>query len=262
MGVFLDEINAGVTRLHQSVAYQVVLEHRLGPFDFHPETVVLAAGNLPEDNALSTTLSSALCNRFVHYVLRPDAACWVDWARGADLDPRVVAYIEHYGTRALYRHPTGDMAFPTPRSWEMASRLMSRLDPSRQRRAVSACVGRAAAEAFFSFQRAWSRISPERILVRGQIPDFTSGRSAEPSHVHATVMAVAEWIRERNAGLTEREARNTVAFLGAPGLDAEYRLMFLRRVWLVAGVSMVLRRLARFRELAAGLVSLQLEATR
>ena len=42
--VFLDEINAAVTRLHQAAAYQIVLERRVGPFEFHPGTKVLAAG--------------------------------------------------------------------------------------------------------------------------------------------------------------------------------------------------------------------------
>ena len=74
--VFLDEINAAVTRLHQAAAYQIVLEHRVGPFKFHPDTLVLAAGNLEEDNAIVAQLSSALCNRFVHYTLRVDTDCW------------------------------------------------------------------------------------------------------------------------------------------------------------------------------------------
>lgn len=34
--VFLDQINAAVTRLHQAAAYQIVLERRVGPFCFHP----------------------------------------------------------------------------------------------------------------------------------------------------------------------------------------------------------------------------------
>ena len=62
--VFLDEINAAVTRLHQAAAYQIVLERRVGPFRFHPDTRVMAAGNLEEDNAIVTPLSTALrrCN--------------------------------------------------------------------------------------------------------------------------------------------------------------------------------------------------------
>jgi MoxR-like ATPase len=260
--VFLDEFNAAVTRLHQSVAYQVVLEHRLGPFAFHPDTVVLAAGNLAEDRALATSLSSALNNRFVHFVLRPDADSWVRWARSSGLDPRVVAYVEHHGARALYRAPRGESAFPSPRSWEMASRLMGRLPREQGRRAAAACVGRAAAEELHAFARTWARVRPEQVVRDGQIPDFRGGEAAEPSRVHATVMAVAEWLVARDGRLAAREAEHVAALLAAPGLEAEYRLMFLRRVWSRPELAAPLRACPSFREQASALVSLQLEARR
>ena len=41
--VFLDEINAAVSKLHQAAASQIVLEKRVGPFIFHPKTVVMGA---------------------------------------------------------------------------------------------------------------------------------------------------------------------------------------------------------------------------
>jgi hypothetical protein len=260
--VFLDEFNAAVTRLHQSVAYQVVLEHRLGPFVFHPDTVVLAAGNLAEDRALATSLSSALNNRFVHFVLRVDAESWVRWARSAGLDPRVVAFVEHHGARALYRVPRGESAFPSPRSWEMASRLLGRLPPEQGRRAAAACVGRAAAEELFAFVRDWARVHPARVVREGRIPDFRSGEDAEPSRVHATVMAVAEWLVAREGGLEIQEAEHVASLLSAPGLEAEYRLMFLRRVWSRPELAAPLRACPTFRRQASALVSLQLEGRR
>ena len=260
--VFLDEFNAAVTRLHQSVAYQVVLEHRLGPFVFHPGTVVLAAGNLAEDRALATSLSSALNNRFVHFVLRPDPGSWVRWARDVGLDPRVVAWVEHGGRRALYQPPRGEAAFPSPRSWEMASRLMARLPPGQGRRAAAACVGRGAAEELFGFVRTWGRVRPARVVREGRIPDFRDGEAAEPSRVHAVVMAVAEWLLEREVGLDAREAEHVARFLAAPGLEAEYRLLFLRRTWPRPELAAPLRACPAFREHASALVSLQLEARR
>ena len=260
--VFLDEFNAAVTRLHQSVAYQVVLEHRLGPFVFHPDTVVLAAGNLAEDRALATSLSSALNNRFVHFVLRPDPQVWVRWARDAGLDPRIVAYVEHHGRRVLYQPTRGEPAFPSPRSWEMASRLVGRLPRAQWRRAVAACVGRAAAEELHAFARSWDRVRPARVVRDGRIPDFRSGEIAEPSRTHAVVMAVAEWLVAREDGLDAREARHVASFLAAPGLEAEYRLLFLHRIWRRPDLAAPLRACPAFRDQASGLVSLQLEAKR
>lgn len=90
--IFLDEINAAVTRLHQSVASQIVLEHRIGEFAFHPQTVVLAAGNLEVDNAIVTSLSSALCNRFAHFILRVDVDGWIDWGLRAGIYPNPVLH--------------------------------------------------------------------------------------------------------------------------------------------------------------------------
>lgn len=83
--VFLDEVNAAVTKLHQAAAYQIVLEHRVGSCRFHKGTVVMAAGNLEEDNAIVSTLSSALANRFAHFILRVDARDWLAWAARASL---------------------------------------------------------------------------------------------------------------------------------------------------------------------------------
>ena len=58
--VFLDEINAAVTRLHQAAAYQIVLEKRIGDYAFHPGTIVLAAGNREDDQSIVTPISAAL----------------------------------------------------------------------------------------------------------------------------------------------------------------------------------------------------------
>lgn len=253
--VFLDEVNAAVSRLHQAVAYQIVLEHRVGPFRFHPETVVLAAGNLEEDQALAVSMSSALCNRFVHFTLRPDASTWVDWARGVGLHPGIVAFVARHGERVLYRRAPGAQAFPSPRSWEMASRLLAVVPERRRKQAVAACVGLPAAEELFSFLRLYAQADPARILVRGRIPDFSRGRDAEPSRVHAIVHAVADWVRHEHE-LADDELPNVVRFLRAAGLDAEYRVLFLRRVRDRPGLLSRLKALPEFRDLAGGLVAL------
>lgn len=253
--VFLDEVNAAVSRLHQAVAYQIVLEHRVGPFLFHPDTVVLAAGNLEEDQALAVSMSSALCNRFVHFTMRPDAATWVEWARTAGLHPGIVAFVARHGDRALYKRRSGAAAFPSPRSWEMASRLLAIVPERRRKQAIAACVGVPAAEELFSFLRLYRQADPARILVRGRIPDFSRGRDSEPSRVHAIVHSVADWVRNEH-DLSDEQLPNLVRFLRAPGLDAEYRVLFLRQVRDRAGLLQRLKALPEFRDLAGGLVAL------
>ncbi len=256
--VFLDEINAAVTRLHQAAAYQIVLERRVGPFRFHPDTRVTAAGNLEEDNAIVTPLSTALANRFVHFVLRVDADSWLAWAAQAGVHPTVMAYIALHREDALYANE-GDLAFPSPRSWAMASTLLQAAPSAQSRRLVAACVGERAAEQLSAFERIFARVPVARIVRRGQAMDFRRGKNAEPSFVYAAVFAVARWLCGR-ATIPDEQLPHVVKFACSPGLDPEYVFLFLRQLEQVPGLLDRLQGEAAFRDLAAGMVDLSLEA--
>ena len=253
--VFLDEINAAVTKLHQAAAYQIVLEHRVGQFRFHPETVVMGAGNLEEDNAIVASLSSALCNRFAHYILRPEVRDWLNWGARHGIDEAILAYIGTEGHDALYEN-NGEFAFPTPRSWEMASRVLDHEADSESKRAVAACVGPSAADRFFTFYRIFGQIDVEGIVDRGLKIDFTRGKKAEPSFVFAAIFAVAAHVCRRES-LTPVQVANVVAFLGSAGLDPEYRILFLRQLKRRSQVFDLFKPDRDFQRLAASLVDIQ-----
>lgn len=256
--VFLDEINAAVTKLHQAAAYQIVLEHRVGPYAFHPGTVVMAAGNLEEDNAIVTSLSSALCNRFVHFVMRVDARGWLAWAQARGLPAEILAYICRHGDEALYREMDGGYAFPTPRSWEMAGTLYARADEADRKRVVAACVGVEAAEQLFNFLRVYHKVDARRIVEQGAAVDFSKGKEADPSYVYAAVFSVGAYL-VNEATVAERHLPNIVKFLRSRGLDPEYAFLFLRQLKRRAGLLERLRVLPEYRRLAAELVSVQAE---
>jgi energy-coupling factor transporter ATP-binding protein EcfA2 len=254
--VFLDEINAAVTRLHQAAAYQIVLERRVGPFHFHPDTVVLAAGNLEEDRAIVTQLSSALCNRFVHFTMGIDAEDWVAWGTAHGLTPEVLAYISRYGEEALYE--PAPYAFPTPRSWAMASTLLDAApDELPRRRLVASCVGEVAASKFESFCRIYQKVDARKIVTRGLKMDFTRGAKAEPSFIHAALFSVSAWLVRQEA-IEPSWVPNVVAFLRSPGLDPEFVFLFLRQVARADHVHGALKASPDYRILAGELVNLRL----
>jgi hypothetical protein len=256
--VFLDEINAAVTKLHQAAAYQIVLEKRVGPFKFHEGTVVLAAGNLEEDNAIVTPLSSALSNRFAHFRLRPDAKSWVEWGAGNGMDGRILGFIAAKGDDLLYQNNGGD-AFPSPRTWEMASRVLARADAGQVRRVVEACVGVAAAVDFVAWLDLYGKIDPEAIIRKGEMVDFTRRGGLDPSFRYAAIFAVATWVLGREAGLKPPELENLVRFLGSKGLDPEFQLLCLRKIRANEVIFTGLRGLASFRAMAGELVGVRVE---
>ncbi len=225
--VFLDEINAAVTRLHQAAAYQIVLERRVGPFRFHPDTVVVGAGNLDDDHALVMPLSRALNNRFVHFRLRVDAEAWLRWAETAGIHPAVLGYIASqgpHGNQVLYAADDDD-AFPTPRSWAMASCLLHEAKDGDARRLVAACIGIPAAEKFHAYLRIHRKFDPRAVVESGIAVDFAG---AEPSFTHAAVYAVADQIAREPP--QDCQLANVLRFLASPGLDPELRFLFLRRM--------------------------------
>jgi len=253
--LFLDEVNAAVSRLHQAVAYQMVLERRLGPFQFHPDTVVLAAGNLAEDNALATPLSSALANRFAHFRLRVDVPAWIKWAERGHIRPELRAFIGRHGDEALYKRAPDETIFPSPRTWEMASRLLDEVDEAHHVDVLEACVGRPSARAFVGFQKMYKRVRPEKVLNGKQKIDFTKGRSQEPSFMHAAVSAIGAWVQNEGPVTTDH-VPHLVSFMRSPGLDREYAMLLLVQLKTNRPVMQKLKALPAFRDLAAELVGL------
>lgn len=251
--IFLDEFNAAVTKLHQAAAYQIVLEKRIGEFQFHPDTVVLAAGNREEDNAIVTPLSSALCNRFAHFEMRPDAESWLHWASENNINENIIAFIQSYGEDVLFT-VSEDNAYPTPRSWEMTSRILSKVDPKDQRKAVAACIGLPMSDRFCKYTDIYRKVNAGKIITGEANIDFI--KKNEPSFIYAAIFAVAAFLA--TAKISDDQLVNIAKFLDSPGLSSEYQILFLRQIRNRNPELLErLKPIAEFRELADKIVNLR-----
>ena len=252
--VFLDEFNAAVTRLHQAAAYQIVLEKRIGEFQFHPETVVLAAGNREDDNAIVTPLSSALCNRFAHFEMRPDTDAWLRWAAEHGINENVMAFIQTYGGEVLFQASEA-RCFPTPRSWAMASSVFSRADEADRKAAVAACIGLPMADRFCKYIEIFRKVRPEKI-VEGKESIEAKAKRGEPSFLYAAIFAVAGYLTTTD--VPDEHLINIVRFLTTPGIGPEYQILFLRQIRSRAEkIFNRLKTVPEFRDLAGKLVNLR-----
>jgi hypothetical protein len=243
--------------LHQSIAYQIVLERRVGEFKFHEGTMVIGAGNLEEDKAIVTKLSSALCNRFAHFIMRPDVDSWLEWGVANNIDAAILAYIANSGIDSLYNND-GSHSFPSPRTWEMASRVFKLAEPHDRKRAVASCVGVAEAERFFSYLRLYGKVDARKIVYDGQKISFNTAEKAEPSFIYAAVFAVASFV-SLGQPFNENELGNIVKFLNSPGLNAEFKMLFLKHVNQRSDLVSNLKPLPEFHKIATELVNLNAE---
>ncbi|HOD08665.1 MAG TPA: hypothetical protein PKG98_11325, partial [Myxococcota bacterium] len=147
-------------------------------------------------------------------------------------------------------------AFPSPRTWEMASRALAAARPADRRRVVAACVGPQAAERFFAFTSIFRGVDPTAVIMEGAPMDFTAPDSRDPSFVHAVVFSVADWLC-RQPAVPDACLPNVVRFLRSPGLDPEFQFLFLKRL---KGTDLPkrLRALPEFRVLAAELAAVHI----
>ncbi len=148
--LFLDEINAAPP-LVQASLYQLVLDRRVGEYVLPPGWWIVAAGNRQQDRAVTFRMSSALANRFVHLDMETDVDEWRAWALARRIDPLVLSFI---GVRPalLLGEPGETQAYPTPRSWEMASDVMSAMGgPKEAGDVLPGVVGQGAAVEFAAF---------------------------------------------------------------------------------------------------------------
>jgi len=226
--LFLDEMNAATSRLMQACAYQICLEKRVGEYAFHPETRIMAAGNLADSGAIVADLSSALNNRLVHLTLKADVKEWLKWAKSSgQIASEIIGYFEKNTRTELLYNQDGHDAFPSPRSWAMASSLLQHSEPKDRKRLLAGCIGAKATEGFLKFYQLQSRISASDIVVNGQTINFTAGANKEPSFIHAIVDSVGTFCQSKRKWRPEWTP-NLLQFLDSPGLDVEHKFILLR----------------------------------
>jgi hypothetical protein len=118
--LFLDELN-GCSHEIQKAFYSLIHERRIGEYRLPAGSVVIAAGNRAEDNAIVKPLSSALVNRMVHVQLRVSVPEWLQWGVEQDVHAWVLDYIRARPDHLCAPAPKVEEPFSTPRSWHMLS---------------------------------------------------------------------------------------------------------------------------------------------
>jgi hypothetical protein len=119
------ELTSAPQMMHAG-CYQLVLDRKLGEYCLPDGWVVIAAGNPASERGVHFSMPRPLRNRFVHLDLEPDFEDWSKWAVKAGIRPEIIAFLR-FKTALLHdANATSDVnAWPTPRSWEMASSVLT-----------------------------------------------------------------------------------------------------------------------------------------
>ncbi len=220
--LFLDEISAAPQSV-QAAAYQITLDRVVGEHKLPENCIVIAAGNRVTDKSVAYKMPKALANRLLHLNVEGSFKAWKKWAILNGINKKVLGFLnfkQNYLTS--FDASTDDLAFATPRSWEMVSNVLNNVcdDVGKVYYLIAGIVGEGIAIEFRSWEKVYSDLpSIEKI--------FDGKESYVPTNldtIYALTSSMVVYAREHKNDLNK--IANSIVY--ADRLPPDFSVMLLK----------------------------------
>lgn len=179
--LFLDELNMAPPAM-QGMAQQLILDRRVGSYEVPDDWYIWAACNRKEDRAAVFDMPAPLANRFLHLSVEPDFESFKAYALATGVREQIIAFLSFRST-LLHKPDPQQPAWPSPRSWEMASYLHGcGLD-------IAPAVGDGAAAEFAAYLKVYENLPDIDLILEGGGQKIAFPR--EPSVRYAVTIGLA-----------------------------------------------------------------------
>lgn len=192
--LFLDELSAAPQSV-QAAAYQITLDRVVGEHRLPENCIVIAAGNRTTDKSVAFKMPKALANRVLHVEVEGSFPAWREWAVSSGIHEKVVGFLSFRPVHlSAFDAATDDLAFATPRSWEMVSNLLRFVsdDVDRMYPMIAGLVGCGIAVEFRTWAKVWNELPQIEDIFDGRSPRLPSGSDA----MYALTAAMVAYARE------------------------------------------------------------------
>lgn len=220
--LFLDEISAAPMSV-QAAAYQITLDRVVGEHKLPDNCIVLCAGNRVTDKSVSYKMPKALANRLCHIEIESSSESFMKWAISHGIDERIIGFLSFRADYLMsFDSSNEDLAFATPRSWEMVSNILKIQDGSvtDSYPLIAGCIGSGIASEFESFSRIYSGLP--------KVSDIFDGKSVSmPKSVdvmYALISSMISYAKEHKNELAK--ITNSIRF--ALGMPADFSVVLLK----------------------------------
>ena len=209
-----DEITQAADEM-TSPLLKVIRERQIGELKLHPETMIIATGNRPEDRAGGNPrMSSALRESFVQLEVRADMSSWLDWYR---VQPEHNMVVEQF----LLKNPgmlhqfDGKLQFnqPSPRNWVKVGRM---LRVTKCASVMAGLIGPNVVEDFMAF------VSTHITLP--SVMDVLTGNADEPKGL----MSQTAWTEQLMGAYGDEGIDQDALCQLVTNLQTSFAVMFLR----------------------------------
>ncbi len=192
--LFLDEISSAPQSV-QASAYQIALDRTVGEHRLPDNCIVIAAGNRITDRSVAYKMPKALANRLMHIEAEERFDSWREWAVRAGISDKVVGFLSFKPDLLMaFEASSDDLAFPTPRSWEMVSNILNGIsdDAEKMYPMIAGLVGTGAAIEFRTWTKVYKDLPDIEDIFDGKDPVLPGNTDA----MYALTASMVAYARE------------------------------------------------------------------
>lgn len=197
--LFLDEISAAPQSV-QAAAYQITLDRVVGEHRLPDNCIVIAAGNRVTDKSVAYKMPKALANRLLHIEVSGSFESWKKWAVEKGVNQKVMGFLS-FKPSALSTFGKGDddLAFATPRSWEMVSNILNNVDDDVEKMhpLISGIIGVGLGVEFRSWCKVYHSLPSMDDIFSGRMPQVPKSTDV----LYALVSSMAAYAKDKTKDL-------------------------------------------------------------
>ena len=219
--LFLDEISAAPQSV-QAAAYQITLDRVVGEHKLPENCIVIAAGNRVTDKSVAFKMPKALANRLMHIEVEGSFESWREWAVKNGINSKVTAFLSFRQEYLMgFNSASDDLAFATPRTWEMVSNIMNNVDDDIDSvyPLIAGLVGTGTAVEFRTWERVYKSLPNIKDIFDGKHPPLPQNTDA----LYALISSMTSYAREHKTDM--RAVANSIKYADAMPADFSTVLM-------------------------------------
>lgn len=192
--LFLDEISSAPQSV-QAAAYQITLDRVVGEHRLPDNCIVIAAGNRVTDQSVAFKMPKALANRLLHIEVENNFVSWKKWALDNGINDKVTGFLSFRNDLLLNTAAGPDeLAFATPRSWEMVSNVLNYIEPDADKAypLIAGLVGTGVAVEFGTWCQIYRDLPSVEDIFAGKNP----GMPERPDCLYALSSAMVSYAKK------------------------------------------------------------------
>ncbi len=226
--LFLDELSSAPQSV-QAAAYQITLDRVIGEHKLPDNCIVIAAGNRVTDKSVAIKMPKALANRLCHFNIEVDFDGWLRWAVNNGIHRYITGFLS-FRRQYLdgFEISADSTAFPTPRSWEMVSKILCSVsdDVEEMYPLIAGCIGVGVLTEFKTWIKIYDKLPDVEDIFNG----YCTMVPQDSSTLYALVSEMIE--RAKNYIRQPEKIGNSIKY--AMNFPADFSMLLIRNYMFLA----------------------------